>query len=250
MPIVDFIRPIQVGAALSTLDLGFNKDNIGENISDQNPLFCELTALYWIWKNIDILEFEYIGLSHYRRYFIEMNFSQKLRQILKNRKLINPHKYVKKIEQLNFNEFLNDQLKNKLLKHLVEGNIILPKSVKLVRKGHRNIKDQYAKCHISKDWELMKRIVLERYPEYQESIKAMEGKHYLHAFNMFIADKAFIKSYCTWLFDILFKIEKEITLGNNAYQNRVLGFLAERLLNLYVWHHKYPIKEFPIIHIT
>ena len=59
--------PIHVGKALRpNLDLGFQGDDTGENISALNPLYCELTAQYWGWKN---LHSEYIGLCHYRRYF-------------------------------------------------------------------------------------------------------------------------------------------------------------------------------------
>ena len=59
--------PIHVGKALhKDVDLGFQGDDTGENISSLNPLYCELTAQYWGWKNLDV---EYIGLCHYRRYF-------------------------------------------------------------------------------------------------------------------------------------------------------------------------------------
>ena len=57
--------PLHVGKALSHEDLGFQGDNIGDNISYKNKNYCELTGLYWAWKNLDC---EYIGLAHYRRY--------------------------------------------------------------------------------------------------------------------------------------------------------------------------------------
>lgn len=65
---------LQVGAALHE-DLGYTADNTGDNISDKNPNFCELTGIYWLWKNISC---DIIGICHYRRYFvIDENFLNK-----------------------------------------------------------------------------------------------------------------------------------------------------------------------------
>ena len=62
--------PIHVGKSLHPeLDLGFQGDNTGDNISEKNGSYCELTALYWAWKNLK--DVEIIGLAHYRRYFAE-----------------------------------------------------------------------------------------------------------------------------------------------------------------------------------
>jgi hypothetical protein len=44
------------------------------------------------------------------------------------------------------------------------------------------------------------------------------------------------------LFPLLFEAEKRIDVSEyNIYQKRVLAFLAERLLNVYVYHHKLKI---------
>ena len=64
MPEDSVYLPLHVGAE-GKPDLGYTKDNTGENISAKNPNFCELTGLYWAWKN---LEADYVGLVHYRRY--------------------------------------------------------------------------------------------------------------------------------------------------------------------------------------
>ena len=63
----DILIPIQVGARLSDAKLYDTRDDYGDNISDKNGIFCELTALYWIWKN-DTHSIK--GLSHYRRRFL------------------------------------------------------------------------------------------------------------------------------------------------------------------------------------
>ena len=72
MPADKMYLPVHVGAEGKKdsdgkdLDLGYVKDNTGDNISLKNPSFCELTGLYWAWKNVDS---DYIGLAHYRRHF-------------------------------------------------------------------------------------------------------------------------------------------------------------------------------------
>ncbi|MGT0131144.1 DUF4422 domain-containing protein, partial [Streptococcus pneumoniae] len=57
--------PIHVGCE-GKKKIGFQGDNSGENISNLNPYYCELTGLFWAWKNLD---YDYLGLVHYRRYF-------------------------------------------------------------------------------------------------------------------------------------------------------------------------------------
>ena len=66
LPQHEYFCPIQVGASLTSARFFPVLDNTGDNISDRNPHFCELTAHYWAWKN---LKCDIIGLNHYRRFF-------------------------------------------------------------------------------------------------------------------------------------------------------------------------------------
>ena len=79
IPKGEIYLPVHVGKELhpDTTLAGFQSDNEGDNISAKNPYFCELTALYWGWKNLDA---DYVGLVHYRRYF---SFTKKSRCIIK-----------------------------------------------------------------------------------------------------------------------------------------------------------------------
>ena len=52
VPQLDNYAVLQVGAQ-GKENLGYLQDNTGDNISYKNPNFCELTGLYWIWKNCD-----------------------------------------------------------------------------------------------------------------------------------------------------------------------------------------------------
>lgn len=62
-----WMKMLQAGAALSDISIAKLKDNVGEHISDRNKQFCELTGLYWIWKNSDE---DIVGLEHNRRHFL------------------------------------------------------------------------------------------------------------------------------------------------------------------------------------
>ena len=66
MPEDGLYLPVQVGAAINERIDGFAHDDEGDSISEKNPRYCELTALWWGWRNLTC---DWLGLVHYRRYF-------------------------------------------------------------------------------------------------------------------------------------------------------------------------------------
>lgn len=84
--------PIQVGAAVNCVDVQEVKDNTGDHISDKNASYCELTALYWIWKNSHA---DIVGLEHYRRRF--RISKEKIYQTLAKYDIILPSVYLYRI---------------------------------------------------------------------------------------------------------------------------------------------------------
>lgn len=194
--------PIQVGADLNNDIQTELKDNIGENISYKNKNFCELTVLYWMWKNCTE---DIIGLVHYRRYFFNKKFGKKLKDILDEKEI-------------------NDILK--------KCDLIIPKK-KYLRKY--NVYEQYAELHNIKDLEECKNILKEKYPDYLESFEKIMNNRYLHPYNMFIGKKNILNRYFEWLFNVLFELEKRIDISRyDKYNARVYGFLSERLFNVWI----------------
>ncbi|MBQ7081692.1 MAG: DUF4422 domain-containing protein [Fibrobacter sp.] len=93
--------PIHVGKALHPeLNLGIQTDDTGDNISALNPMYCELTAQYWAWKNLHNVE--YIGLCHYRRYFEKEFTEDNVESILDGNDVILSSKYYFRSNILNW----------------------------------------------------------------------------------------------------------------------------------------------------
>lgn len=212
MPKDELYMPIQVGNGQS---FGFARDNTGINIAEKNKNFCELTALYWGWKN---LEEDYIGLDHYRRHFAEKRTGPKKERIL---------------------------TKESLLKHLDHYDVILP------RPRHYWIEtnqSQYEHAHHKEDLLVIEEIISKYYPEYCSSYSQVMRKTSGHRFNMMIMKKELLNDYCTFLFDILFRAEKCIDIsGYSDYDSRIFGFIGERLLDVWIYKNHIQYKELPYV---
>ena len=96
VPMSKYHVPLHVGRE-GKEDLGYLGDNTGDNISLKNPNYCELTGLYWIWKNVK--DVDYIGLCHYRRYFLKVRLVDDIKNLYK--------KIEKKIKTIFKNDLYN-----------------------------------------------------------------------------------------------------------------------------------------------
>jgi len=188
--------PLHVGRANST-DLGYLADNTGDNISELNKYYVELTGLYWLWRN-----YEYdgnIGICHYRRYFID-----------DSGRLLKEEDY--------------DRI-------LSEYDIITSNSIE----EEKEYIDYYGEAHFRKDIELEGEIIKKLYPEdYSAFEDVMHGKaHYFG--NLSVCSKKLFDEYCEWLFSIFAEMGEYMDYsGYDDYQCRTFGFLAEQLLMVYV----------------
>ncbi len=226
MPNLDdkILLPIQAGRAVNPVDLNIQPDNElngqpCDNISSKNETYSEITGLYWAWKNLRKLypDVKYVGWSHYRRFFAIDEKKYLTDKIFKPADSIKDYR-------------VNA---DKIIRILESGKIILSKKV---TPSPFSLYINYCINHYSEDYMTLKNIIASKFPDYYDSfINVMEDNNKISLYCMFIMKYDEFEKYCEWLFSVLNAVEPEIPYKfYNPYQQRVLAFMTERLLNVYV----------------
>lgn len=218
MPKDKVYLPVHVGAA-GKESIGYQRDDDGENISEKNPFFCELTGLYWAVKNLDA---DYIGLVHYRRYFSNVKH-------LKN-------------EEEKFEHVLNGKEINQLLD---EADIVLPKKRNYYIE---NLYNHYKHTMFVEPLDITGKIIAEKYPKYLPEFEKLHTRRSAHMFNMCVMKREILENYCSWLFDILFELEKRVDVSQYSdFHKRFYGRVSELLLDVYINTRRLKYVETPVI---
>ncbi len=225
MPQDDIYVPLHVGAEGKDL-IGYQGDNTGDNISNLNPYFCELTGMYWMWKN---LKADYLGLAHYRRHFC-----------LKRKKVDG--------EEAKWKSILSSKEAQALCKQY---DVIVPAKRHYVIE---TLASHYAHTHYAEHLEKTRGIIKAKYPKYLESYDRQLKKTSGYMFNMFIMRSDLVDEYCQFLFDVLFELDKRVdTSDYSAFQARYPGRIGEILFNVWldreVKEQGLKVKEIQHIHM-
>lgn len=206
-PIDPMYSSLHVGRVLGE-DLGYDGDDTGEQISAKNRSFCELTGIYWIWKNASP---DVVGICHYRRFFMD------------GENLLGKEK----IESL-----------------LKTYDVIVSDSG---RTPYGNLYAHYDTIHHRSDLECCREVLNEKYPDYSDAFELCMHANLFTLGNMMICKKELFDTYCTWLFDILFEVERRIDISSyDTFQKRVFGYLSERLLRVWLLRNSYRVKEIEV----
>jgi hypothetical protein len=214
LPHTDIYLPIQVGKANTDLDLGMQTDDEGENISYKNAKYCELTAIYWAWKNLDA---DYIGLMHYRRFFVGQRNKNKLSVLL---------------------------TESELEKLLHSSDILLPNKRNYFIETNYS---HYIHSHESEGLDQTIEIITEFFPDYVAALDKVMKRTWAHMFNMLIMKRDIFDAYCTWLFDVLEKLEMQLDISDyTAFEARLFGRIGELLLNVWVEKNELRYLEVPV----
>ncbi len=211
MPTDPMYLPVHVGAA-GKESIGYQRDDEGENISEKNPAYCELTGIYWAWKN---LEADYVGLAHYRRHFGKSR-----------------------------DKLLNSNTAKQLLEKC---DVIVP----TIRNYYiENLYSHYVNTLHAGPLDKTFEIIEEKYPEYAPEMQKLHTRKSAHMFNMFIMKKEHFDAYCQWLFDILGELETRVdSTQYDDFHARFYGRVSELLLD--VWLNTNGIKsmDYPFVYM-
>lgn len=198
---------------------GCLRDDVGENISAENPQYSELTGYYWIWKNV-VPEYyanigeKYIGIEHYRRHFL----SPRIDHI---------DEFVKTSDLLGRGDIYS----------ILSGNacydIILPIHESL---ANTSVYDLYCICFTKEQTDDMVKC-MNRYwaekielgnliaePLLNETYKYL-ADHTLVRGNMMIASYLLFSAYCKCLFPMIDYLKEHMTTVKP--ESRVWGYVSE-----------------------
>lgn len=186
----------------------------GDNITRYNERINELTGLYWIWKNTDS---EYVGMSHYRRYFDEDGHrisKAKAEELLKDHDIILSDKYQ--------------------LGHTVHNNIVGIEGYDWDAKAYKAFMDAIRKNQ----------------PEYEDAfVQAFDSTEF-HVCNLFITSRKILNEYCEWLFSIILEAADSVDVGNcDYYHRRICGYYGEVMWSVWLRKQKYKVAEVPILRL-
>lgn len=194
--------PIFVGKTLHPdVNESFQGDNTGDNISQKNPNYNELTAIYWAWKNLDA---DAVGLVHYRRY-LSLNKKKDLNAVL---------------------------TKADVEKLFQKADVILPQKRRYYVETNYS---HYVHAHHAEPLKITRDVIGTKFAVYLDEYDRVMNRRSAHMFNMFIMKRPQFDEYCEWLFDILGEVEKRVDIRDYSdYEKRVFGFISELLLDVWL----------------
>ena len=205
---------IQGGAALHEQVFPLT-DATGDHISEKNPYYCELTCAYWVWKNDR--ENEIVGLMHYRRFLTENVFSRS------ERYFVNSPKAERLLETYDF---------------------IAPREWTSPASQRESLLESVRE----KDLDLLREVMAERCPEYLPAWEGVLSGRKSYLLNMFLCKKQTWDAYYAWLFDLLGALETRVDMtGYSVQEQRLFGYLGERLFTAYVRKNEMRVKHFPVL---
>lgn len=215
MPKDDCYLPIWVGPN-DNCPVGYCSHAEGDSIASLNSSYCELTGLYWLWKNVNA---QYKGLAHYRRILASCP--------------------TKKIEQvLNSDDYISALHNADVLTAVAKRYPLAT-----VQSHYINSKKCYQNIH-EDDISALKQAMKSAGMDYCKVLDGVLNGHKAHMLNIFCMREDMFDSYCSWLFnvvDVFYSLRSQ-----RIDQKRFVGAMSEFLLDVWVLRNGLTLLESPL----
>ena len=228
-PASEVYLPVQLGAGKAAPIDGMQPDDQGENISDWNYSFSEMTAQYWAWKNLDA---DYIGLCHYRRYFCFDGLSHQK----------NDHAQIEIpcLSQMSASEYRIDDTEL-IVGAATAHDMVIPerwsvRGVPTPLGPQATIRDHMLAYGLmdASALDTLVEICRNRQPDYAPYVEAYLNGHVYQGYNCFIMKRALFDRMCAFEFDVLIPFHKQFDYANlTGTKKRIAGYLGEILISAF-----------------
>lgn len=220
--------PVHVGRALhpelaAEMDaLGYVGDDTGDSVSSRNAELCELTALWWVWRNV---EADYKGLVHYRRH-------------------LGSPSLVRRLSRDRMGRFATGE---ELAGILGPGgaDAVLPR-----RRDYyvETVRSHWEHTLPAEQLEAARAVVGERDASDLEALDAVLSSRGAHMFNMMVMRSDLLDEYCSWLFPALHELGSRLPpSGYDPFNARYLGRVSEVLLDAWLLGRDLRVRELPTV---
>ena len=206
-------------------DLGYLGDDSGENVSRLNLFINELTALYWVWKNISHTT---VGLCHYRRFLTESDD-----ETFAHEKILTQEAALKILEDYDI-----------IVAEMYHGGLT---QREFVINDCGEILATFGET-------ILKKHLMQAQPDYLDAFEFVMNSTSLYKCNLFITRRDIFEAYCKWLFSFLIDATEEAVqkadLQNRSWSpRRLMSFLGERMLTVWLIKNRLRIKELKIMQV-
>jgi len=220
MPEDDMYLPVHCGKKGGP-DLGYQGDDTGDNISEKNSYFCELTATYWAWKNLNA---DYIGIVHYRRHFSKSRL---------------PFHLLKRKQ-----DCILDRAA--LERYLEKADVIVPSKRRYwieTNEGHYSHSSRFRPAELK----LMRQILREAGDgRAVQAFQTTLNRRWAHMFNMYIMKRELFCEFNQWQFKMLFEFESRLDRSDYPRkENR--AWIDELMIDTWLEANRIPYAELPVM---
>lgn len=200
----------------------FVTDSVGDNVAHLGQTWAEMTAMYWVWKNVTGVDV--VSFPHFRRYF----------WCFPSGPYFQGENFHIEPSEDNMAALTSKANVEEMLNILKYSDCIVPRR----RYFPMTVAEQYKRCQLP-DWELFCKGIALLGKEFEEALPWFDQSNSMHCYNMFVMPwkefDEYMKILCTllnWL------------TGQRNYDKKIPAYLAERFLTIYL--HVKGLRKFEV----